>query len=75
MVMTALGLDENHDAGAFLGAIDALLYEAGAGDAEAVVFHHMGHNGERGDQQCEDHEGNTHEGNTEEAHWVPFSLR
>jgi hypothetical protein len=46
-VMTALGLDENHDAGAFLDAINALLHEAGCPAAEAVVFHHMGHNGER----------------------------
>ncbi|WP_255783412.1 AAA family ATPase [Mycobacteroides abscessus] len=43
--MDALGLDENHDAGRFLVAFDALLAEAGIGDA--MVVHHMGHSGER----------------------------
>ncbi len=44
-VMDALGLDENKDAGRFLVAFDAMLYDAGL--SEAVVVHHMGHNGER----------------------------
>ncbi|WP_234928934.1 bifunctional DNA primase/polymerase [Mycobacteroides abscessus] len=44
-VMDALGLDENHDAGKFLAAFDALLADAGVRDA--TVVHHMGHHGER----------------------------
>lgn len=44
-VLDALGLDENTDAGRFLVAFDELLNEACIG--EAVVVHHMGHNGER----------------------------
>lgn len=44
-VLDALGLDENTDAGRFLVAFDELLNEAGI--SEAVVVHHMGHNGER----------------------------
>ena len=44
-VLDALGLDEHKDAGVFLVAFDALLKEAGVG--EAVVVHHMGHTGER----------------------------
>lgn len=44
-VLDALGLDENHDAGRFLVAFDALVSEAGA--QEAVLVHHMGHSGER----------------------------
>lgn len=44
-VLDALGLDENHDAGRFLVAFDALISEAGA--EEAALVHHMGHNGER----------------------------
>ncbi len=53
-VLDALGLDENHDAGRFLVAFDALLAEAGIG--EAVVVHHMGHSGERarGDSRLQD---------------------
>ena len=40
-VMDASGLDENHDAGRFLEAFDALLVDAGI--PEALVVHHMGH--------------------------------
>jgi hypothetical protein len=43
--MDALGLDEQHEAGRFLTAYDALLLEAGI--PEAVAVHHTGHNGER----------------------------
>lgn len=45
-VLDALGLSEDKDAGRFLVAFDALLAEADA--REALVTHHMGHNGERG---------------------------
>jgi hypothetical protein len=53
-VLDALGLDENHDAGKFLVAFDALLAEAGI--AEGAIIHHMGHNGERsrGDSRLQD---------------------
>jgi 5S rRNA maturation endonuclease (ribonuclease M5) len=53
-VMDALGLDEDKQAGRFLTAFDALLNEAGVG--EATVVHHMGHNGERsrGDSRLRD---------------------
>ena len=53
-VLDALGLDENRDAGRFLVAFDALLLEAGV--KEAVLVHHMGHNGERsrGDTRLRD---------------------
>lgn len=53
-ILDALGLDENHDAGLFLTAFDALLAEAGA--REALVIHHMGHTGERsrGDSRLRD---------------------
>jgi hypothetical protein len=53
-ILDALGLDENHDAGKFLVAFDALLAEAGA--TEALVLHHMGHNAERsrGDSRIND---------------------
>lgn len=44
-VLDALGLDENTQAGRFLTAFDALLFEAGI--SEAVIVHHMGHSGER----------------------------
>jgi hypothetical protein len=44
-VLDALGLNENTDAGALLGALDELI--ARAGIAELIVVHHMGHNGER----------------------------
>lgn len=53
-VLDALGLDENRDAGRFLVAFDALLEEASA--TEAMIVHHMGHNGERsrGDSRLQD---------------------
>jgi hypothetical protein len=53
-VLDALGLDENHDAGKFSVAFDALLAEAGI--ADAVMAHHMGHAGERsrGDSRLQD---------------------
>ena len=53
-VLDALGLDEQREAGRFLVAFDALLAEAGI--AEAIVVHHMGHNGERsrGDSRLRD---------------------
>jgi AAA domain len=53
-VLDALNLDENHDAGRFLVAFDALLAESGIN--EAVVVHHMGHSGERarGDSRLQD---------------------
>lgn len=52
--LDALGLDEHRDAGKFLGPLDALLNEAGIG--EACVVHHMGHGGERsrGDSRLRD---------------------
>lgn len=43
--LDALGLDEAREAGRFLVAFDGLLDAAGID--EAVVVHHMGHNGER----------------------------
>jgi hypothetical protein len=43
--LDAIGLDENHDAGKFLVAFDALLAEAGI--SEAMVVQHMGHSNER----------------------------
>ena len=43
--LDALGLDENHEAGRFLVAFDALLVAAGI--TEGVIVHHMGHQGER----------------------------
>ena len=43
--LDALDLDENHDAGRFLVALDALLTDAGI--AETLVIHHMGHSAER----------------------------
>lgn len=52
--LDALGLDENHDTGRFLEALDALMAEAGAG--ALGVVHHMGHSNERsrGDSRLED---------------------
>jgi hypothetical protein len=44
-VLDALGLDESRDAGRFLVAFDALLGEAGIGDA--CLLQHMGHGNER----------------------------
>lgn len=53
-LMDALGLDENREAGRILTAFDELLGEAGV--QEAVVVHHMGHQGERsrGDSRLRD---------------------
>lgn len=53
-LMDALGLDENHDAGRILTAVDELLGQAGI--PEAVIIHHMGHTGERarGDSRLRD---------------------
>lgn len=53
-VLDALGLDENREAGRFLVPFDAMLAEAGVGDATLV--HHMGHSGERsrGDSRLQD---------------------
>jgi hypothetical protein len=53
-VLDALGLDESHDAGRLLVALDGLLLEAGI--AEALVVHHMGHTNERarGDSRLRD---------------------
>jgi hypothetical protein len=44
--LDASGLDEQHEAGAYLAAFDALLKEANV--HEAVVTHHFGHTQERG---------------------------
>ncbi|WP_137146926.1 AAA family ATPase [Mycolicibacterium sp. CR10] len=44
-VLEAMGLDENRETGRFLYPFDALLAEAGIGDA--LVMHHMGHASER----------------------------
>lgn len=53
-ILDALGLDEHHEAGRFLTAFDALCDEAGIDDA--LVVHHMGHQGERsrGDSRLRD---------------------
>jgi hypothetical protein len=53
-ILDALGLDESHDAGRFLVALDELLAAAGIG--ECLVVHHAGHNGERarGDSRLRD---------------------
>jgi len=53
-ILDSIGLDEHRDAGRFLVALDALLHEAGV--SEALVIHHMGHNGERsrGDSRLRD---------------------
>ena len=53
-VLDALGLDEHHEAGRFLVALDALLKEAEITDA--LLVHHMGHSGERsrGDSRLRD---------------------
>ncbi len=47
-ILAAFGLDEkdNRDVGRFLVAFEALLKDAGV--EEALLVHHMGHNGERG---------------------------
>ncbi|MCV7222959.1 AAA family ATPase [Mycolicibacterium elephantis] len=44
-LLDSLGLDESHDAGRFLIALDQLLDEAEI--SEAILVHHMGHVGER----------------------------
>lgn len=44
-VLDALGLDENHETGTFLVALDALLHDADV--PEALIVHHMGHANER----------------------------
>lgn len=44
-VMDALGLNVNYETGRFLTAFNATLKAAGV--TEAVIAHHMGHNGER----------------------------
>lgn len=53
-VLDSLGLDENHDAGRFLVAFDALLAEAGINNA--LIVQHMGHVNERarGDSRLQD---------------------
>ena len=53
-ILDALGLDEHHDAGRFLVALDALLREAAIPDC--LVVHHFGHVGERsrGDSRMRD---------------------
>ena len=43
--LDALGLDENHDGGRFLTALNELVGEAGI--SELLVVHHMGHGAER----------------------------
>jgi hypothetical protein len=52
--LDALGLDEHRDAGKFLVGFDALLAEAGITDA--LLVHHMGHDGKRarGDSRLQD---------------------
>ncbi|WP_142280113.1 AAA family ATPase [Mycobacterium paraense] len=44
-ILDAFGMDENREAGLFLVRFDALLESAGIRDA--LLIHHMGHNGER----------------------------
>jgi len=53
-VLDSLGLDENRDAGKFLVPFDTMLTEAGVNNA--LLVHHMGHNGERsrGDSRLQD---------------------
>lgn len=53
-VLDACGLDENHEAGIFLNAYDALLKEAEIDSS--LVVHHMGHgaNRSRGDSRIMD---------------------
>ncbi len=53
-VLDAFGLSEDKDAGKFLVPFDALLDEAGIRDA--LIVHHMGHQGERsrGDSRLQD---------------------
>lgn len=53
-ILDAFGLDENRDAGRFLVQFDAMLEAAGIRDA--MLVHHMGHQGERsrGDSRLQD---------------------
>ncbi|MGH3934869.1 MAG: AAA family ATPase [Pseudonocardiaceae bacterium] len=53
-VLDSLGLDENHDTGRVLVALDELAASAGVG--EFALIHHMGHAGERsrGDSRLRD---------------------
>lgn len=53
-ILDTFGLHEHHEAGRFLVAFDALMQEAGI--ADALVVHHMGHDGERsrGDSRFRD---------------------
>lgn len=53
-VLDALGLDEHHDTGKFLGPLDTLLVDAGC--LNCCVVHHMGHTEERtrGDSRLRD---------------------
>lgn len=44
-VLDAIGLEENTEAGRFLVAFDELIGMCGA--SEAIIVHHMGHEGER----------------------------
>lgn len=44
-ILDALGLNEHNEAGRFLVSFDALLADAGITDA--LLVHHMGHNGDR----------------------------
>lgn len=53
-IMDALGLNEHAEAGLLLTALDGLLKDADI--PEAIIVHHMGHNGERarGDSRLRD---------------------
>ena len=53
-ILDALGLDENHDAGRFLVALDTMMSDASCSDG--LLVHHMGHSGERsrGDSRLND---------------------
>lgn len=53
-ILDALGLDENHEVGQFLGPLDELAGACGA--SEIFLVHHMGHGAERsrGDSRLRD---------------------
>lgn len=53
-ILDAIGLDENHEAGRFLVALDELVAACGA--RETFLVHHMGHGAERsrGDSRLRD---------------------
>ena len=53
-ILDSLGLDESHDAGRVLVALDELAQRAGV--SEMLIVHHMGHSGERsrGDSRLRD---------------------